>query len=112
MKLLVLILNKVELLDELLEALADAHIGGATILQSRGMAQELYHNAMESSSFLGSLRLLLDPDREQNLTILTVVHDDKVPVAVDVIERVVGDLERPDTAVVFTIPVDFTRGIH
>ena len=112
MKLLVLILNKVELLDELLEALAEEHIGGATILQSRGMAQELCRNSMENSSFLGSLRLLLDPDREQNLTIMTVVRGEQVPVAVDVIERVVGDLDRPDTGVVFTLPVDFTRGIH
>ena len=112
MKLLVLILNKIDLLDELLEALADAHIGGATILQSRGMAQELDHNSMEESSFLGSLRLLLDPDREQNLTILTVVPDNKVSVAVDIIERVVGDLDRPDTGVVFTVPVDFTKGIR
>ena len=112
MKLLVLILNKVELLDELLEELARAHIGGATILQSRGMAHELYRNSMDVSSFLGSLRLLLDPDREQNLTILTVVHEDKVPVAVEIIERVVGDLSRPDTGVVFTVPVDFTKGMQ
>ena len=112
MRLLVLILNKVELLDELLEELARAHIGGATILQSRGMAHELYRNSMDASSFLGSLRLLLDPDREQNLTILTVVHEDKVPVAVEIIERGVGDLSRPDTGVVFTVPVDFTKGMQ
>ncbi len=112
MKLLVLILNKVELLDELLEELARSHIGGATILQSRGMAQELFHNSLEDSSFLGSLRLLLDPDREQNLTVLTVVREEQVPVAVEIIERVVGDLDRPDTAVVFTVPVDFTKGMQ
>lgn len=112
MKLLVLILNKTELLDELLEALANAHIGGATILQSRGMAQELSHSSMEDSSFLGSLRLLLDPDREQNLTVFTVLPEEKVSQAVEVIETIVGDLQRPDTAVVFTVPVDFTKGMH
>ncbi len=111
MKLLILILNKVELLDELLEELGQAKIGGATILQSRGMAQELCHNAMEDSSFLGSLRLLLDPDREQNTTVMTVVRDEQVPLAVEIIERVVGDLSRPDTGVVFTVPVDFTKGM-
>lgn len=111
MKLLILILNKIELLDELLEAMADAQIGGATILHSRGMARELYNSGHEDDMFLGSLRAILDPDREENLTILTVVREEQVQLAVQVIEKVVGDLSKPDTGILFTLPVDYIKGI-
>lgn len=111
MKLLVLVLNKVEYLDEILEGFADAGIGGATIIQSRGMARELYQSGHEDDMFLGSLRAILDPDREENNTVLTVVKDEQVEATVKIIERVVGDLNKPDSAIVFTVPVDFIKGI-
>ena len=41
MQLLVIVLNKLECLDKLLTALEEEHIPGATILDSRGMAQQL-----------------------------------------------------------------------
>ncbi|WP_458863608.1 P-II family nitrogen regulator [Acidaminobacterium chupaoyuni] len=112
MKLMVLILNRVELLDDLLEKFMKEGISGATILQSRGMAHQLFSNASEDPGFLGSLKALLDPEREENLTILTVVKDEMVAHAVEVIEDVVGDLKRPDTGIVFTVPVDFMKGIQ
>ena len=54
MKLLVLILNKTEALEELLEAFVDNGIKGATIISSTGMAHAIgdYHDG----AFLGSLR--------------------------------------------------------
>ena len=112
MKLLVFVLNKVEYLDELLEAFAAEKIGGATIFHSLGMAHELYHAGHEEDSFLGSLRAFLDPDREESRTIFTVVEDDQVEKTVGVIESIVGDLSRPDTGIVFTLPVDFIKGIR
>lgn len=111
MKLMVVILNKMELLDELLEGFAGVHVGGATILQSKGMARELYQSGRENDMFLGSLRAILDPDREENCTILTVVKEEMIEELVAVIERVVGDLTKPDTGIVFTLPVEFIKGI-
>ena len=110
MKLLVLILNKVELLEELLAKFADMNLNGATILQSTGMVRALFGYMDES--FLGSLRAILDTDRDENRTILAVVREDQVAGAVEGIESVVGDLSEPDTGIVFTVPIDFIKGIH
>ncbi|MEG0899128.1 MAG: hypothetical protein RSD67_00085 [Oscillospiraceae bacterium] len=110
MKLLVLILNKVESLEPLLAKFAEIHINGATILNSTGMARALSN--YKDVSILGSLRLILDPDREENRTILTVLPDEQVEMAINCIEEVVGDLDRPDTAIVFTMPIDQIRGLH
>lgn len=110
MKLLYLILNKTEKLDETLEALAEAGIKGATIFHSTGMARELSNYG--EASFLGSLRAILDPDREENKTIIMVIKEEMVDVAVKTIESVVGDLSNPDTGIIFTVPVDFIKGVN
>ncbi len=111
MKLLVLILNKVEVLEELLAQLANAHIVGATILNSTGMVHTL-SSYDEEISFMGSLRAILNPDREESKTIMAVLRDEQIPKAIQVIESVVGDLSKEDTGVVFTVPVDFQKGMH
>lgn len=40
-----------------------------------------------------------------------VVKDEKVTEVIDVIESVVGSLEEPDNGLVFTLPVDFVKGM-
>ena len=52
MQLLVIVLNKLECLDKLLTALEEEHIPGATILDSRGMAQQL--EGHDELRFLGA----------------------------------------------------------
>ena len=66
-----------------------------------------YHEGM----FLGSLRKLLDPEREENKTILTVVKDEQVRLVVDTIRSTIGDLNKPDTGIVFTVNIDYEEGI-
>ena len=41
-----------------------------------------------------------------------VIEKDQVQPAVDAIERVVGDLNHQNVGVVFTIPVEYTKGIR
>ena len=70
MKLLVIILNKTECLEELLEAFTENNISGATIIDSKGMLQELYEH--DEFKFIGSLRSLFNPEHTENKTILMV----------------------------------------
>ena len=81
MKLMVFILNKVEALEPLLTSFAYHGIGGATILNSTGMARALH--AYDDDSIFGSLRAILDPEREANKTIMTVLKDEQVEVYQD-----------------------------
>lgn len=108
MKLMVLILNQVEELEHVLERLERAGIRGATILPSRGMAMALENYT--DGSFLGSLRAVMEPDRVENRTILMALSEEQVPVALEAIDRVI-DLDLPNTGVVFTLPIDFIKGI-
>ena len=58
MKLFVLILNRTEKLDDLMAAYAHAAICGATIIDSTGMARELYGAKHDEE---GDIVLRLDP---------------------------------------------------
>lgn len=108
MKLLVLILNDLDKLEQLLQKFNDEKISGATIINSTGMARTLAEIGDEA--LFGSLRHLLNMDRNENRTILMVLNENKVVNTVSLIESVVGDLNNPDTGIVFTLPLDFVKG--
>lgn len=112
MKLLFFVLNKTEKLDDVLTEFARSNIGGATVVDSSGMARLLSHKHDEDEiPFLGSLRSFLNPEREKSKLIMTVIQDDQLEEAVKAIESVVGDLSLKDTGIVFSVPIDYTKGI-
>ena len=77
-----------------------------------GMARILSNNHDDNEiSFLSSLRSFLSPEREKNNLIFTVIRENQLETAVKAIESVTGDLSRKNTGVIFSVPVDFTKGI-
>ncbi len=109
MKLLVFVLNKIEKLNGLLNEFADHNIHGATIINSNGMAHSLVDS--DDHKLFASFRQLLDPKRKESKTIFMVVNEDEIDLILHIIEKVVGNIESPDTGIVFTLPVDFARGL-
>ena len=96
MQLVVLVLNKTECLEELLEKFVEINVKGATIIESSGMAKALYNDSHVSDLF-GSLRALKDE----------IVQDVR-----DAVEEVTGGLDNPDTGILFSVPTLFVDGIH
>lgn len=100
MELLVYITNRIELLDDLLERLSKESNFRATLIDSMGMA----HILKDSNYFL-SLRSLLNKSQVNSKTIIMALNSEDVDKAIEIIECVVGDLNDPDTGVVFTLPI-------
>ncbi len=111
MKLVTIILNKTECLDDLLEEFSNNNLSGATIIDSRGMVQELYEHDAEDLSFLVSFRSLMQPSHRENKTIIMVAKDEDVKVISRVLNKAVGGINNPDTGILFTIPIDHLEGI-
>lgn len=112
MKLLIFVLYDTDKLDAVLTEFAKSNICGATILDSKGMAGLLYSEHDEDEiPFLGMLRSFATPERAKSNVILAGIDDDKLDEAVKAIESVVGDLTKENTGVVFSIPMDYTKGI-
>ena len=110
MVLLILVLNKTECLEDILEAFAENEINGATVIDSRGMAQSLYGH--DELHFMASLRRLLDPSHRENKTIFMVLEEDKVSRVSQIVNEITGGLDNPDTGILFTLPVSHIEGIE
>lgn len=110
MQLLLIVLNKVEHLDDLLENLMEHKITGATIINSTGMVRELA-KINEDYPIFGTFRFFLDLERKENKTIFMVLNDNQVQTVKNVVRQVLGDLSQPDTAVLFTLPVLSAEGV-
>lgn len=107
MKLLVIILNKTDVLEYLLEGLSAAGIGGATIIESSGMAMTL--SKLDSIFLSASIRGLFSGE-EDNRTILSVIKNNQLDIARKIVYNTVGDLSQPNTGIMFTVPLDFVEG--
>lgn len=112
MQLLILILKKVDLLDELIHELAESGVHGGTIIDSTGMANVLGN--MDDLPIFGMLRKVINQEegeKETCKTLLFVLRDSEVEGARQTIRNVLGDLSRPNTAVMFSVPVTSVEGL-
>jgi len=109
MQLMFIILNKTECLETLLEEFVSNGIKGATIVDSKGMAHSLAEN--DEFRFVSSLRSILNPDRKESKTIMVVMRDNKVEVAAKLVNSVTGGISKPDTGIIFTVPISYCEGL-
>ncbi len=107
-KLLVCIIEKEERLEDVLEALLEQGITGASILDARGMFEYM---ADEIPLFAG-FRALVQGSNPTNKIILSVVPDrDTLVLAMDTIQSVYGDFSLPNTGIMFSLDIGDTRGL-
>lgn len=107
MELLFFIMNQIDKLDQLLKDLSNEKKFSATIIDSAGMARLL----ADHDYLFGSLRALLNNSQVNSKTIFMVLNHEDVEHAVQIIEKNVGNLDEPNTGVVFTVPVSYVKGI-
>lgn len=106
---LVLVLTNTAMQDKLLLSLKNAGINGATVIHSTGMAHAL--NSPEDDHVVISLRSFFSSSHVENKTIFMVLRDEKISDARAVITSVLGDLNRPDTGILFAFPLSMVEGL-
>lgn len=109
MQVIVVVLNKLECLDDLLARLKKAGVTGGTILESTGMVKSL--EASDESYLLGSLRLFLENPLPDSKTIFFIVNDDQVNLVRKTVDDALGGIDNHDTGIIFGIPISFADGI-
>jgi len=107
-KLVIIVINKIELFDKLVITMNDAGFGG-TAINSSGLAQELAKK--EDSHIIAALRAFMVAGRTENKTIFTVVPESKIPELRDILVSIIGDLSEPNSGIIFSVPVDFSEGL-
>lgn len=108
MKALFAVILKPELLSSILLEFNNQGIKGATVFESMGMGYLM----AESAPIFARLSQVAMGSAAPSRTLMAVIEDRQVDLAVKIIEDVVGDLTQPNTGIVFTVPVDFIRGLR
>lgn len=109
MKLLVFVLNKEELLDDVLLAFIEAGVSGATVVDSEGIAHLL---VTEVPLFMG-FKQFMRGSKPYNKTIFSVIEDEHtIDVVIDLIEKICGDLNQQGVGILFTVPIDRVFGLR
>lgn len=110
MQLLVLILNKVDYLQLIMTALLNIGIG-TTVLDCEGAMHILNSSNVEPPPIFGSLRCFLNPEYKASKLLLMVVPSEKLEIAKNTIKSITGILERPDTGIMFNLPLSGVEGM-
>ncbi|SFH56224.1 hypothetical protein SAMN05192551_101529 [Tindallia magadiensis] len=106
MRLLIAIINNPANVFYILDEFYQEGIKGSTVLDSMGMAHIMAHHVPFFAKFTEE-----DQEPGQNKTIFVLIRsDEERERVIGAIERIVGDLNQPDTGVVLTIPVEFCKG--
>lgn len=106
MEVLFAVIPDESMLEPILEQFHAAGIRGATVFDTVGMGHILY----DSIPLLARLRETSASSTTHNRTIMTVIDPAQRQDAVEAVERICGDLDEPNSGVIFSIPVLFHRG--
>lgn len=107
-----LVIKHADQVDAIMNALAEAGIRGATVIDSAGMAKSI--TAQNSNlAMVQLLRGILsgEDDSHKSKTLFIIVHDDQVEAVKAAVTSVTGDLSKPNAGIMFGVPVSFSEGI-
>jgi nitrogen regulatory protein P-II 1 len=101
MQLLLAVINEPERVDDVLAGFLELGIRGATVIQSEGMGRLLSHDI----PIFAGLQTLISGSRSQNRTIFSIVRDDQVDPAIELLQQVCGNMEAPATGIAVALPI-------
>jgi hypothetical protein len=119
MKLVVLITAQVEEGLDIAQAWHEAGAPGITIVRSHGLytlQQELKSGRVELPRMIVSMgaamTAILDNVEERGEIILSLVDDDLVDALIAAATAVLGDLNEPDSGILFVLPIERSIGVR
>ena len=110
MYLLIMVLDDSTRLNEVLAAWMAAGVTGVTILESTGVNRVLLRQRAELA-YAGFSQIFGSGRVGHNTLFAVVDNQDLAEAAVAATEDVLGDLTRPDTGLIFTVPVAQAWGL-
>lgn len=104
MYLLMMVLDDTSRLNNVLHGWEEAGVRGVTILESTGLARTLErHPARGALAGFGSV---FGSGRVGHNTLFAVIDDIQVAgLVAERVQRILGDLNQPDTGILFVVPV-------
>ncbi|GEK90192.1 hypothetical protein SAMN04488100_1435 [Alkalibacterium putridalgicola] len=108
--LFMVVLNETELLDDLLLKFNDEVGQAATVIDSVGMAQHL--SQLDETKIFSTIKPLIISNHTENKTIYSVIPEEDLDLARQTVKDVLRNIGKPDTGIMFAVPVLFQEGIR
>ena len=106
----VIVLNKVECLEELANELMMRGISGGTIIDSYGMARAF--GVHEEAPLFTVLKDILDIGTDGSKTIIMIAEESQIKTISEAVNKVTGGLQNPNTGIMFCTPVVYIEGLR
>ena len=108
-----LIVDDLNICPRVLDAWDAAKVPGITILESTGMGRLRQGSIRDDISMMPSLSELFRSREHRHRTIFSEVEgEEMVNRLVEITQEILGDLNKPDTGVLFVLPVSRVFGLH
>ena len=107
MKLLFIVLNSTDKLEEVLEGLIEVGVTGATVVDSVGMG-----HIVEGIPLFAGMRSIFRSAKPHNNTIFSVIRDDQADETLQMLSKTLCATEKGRSAgIAFTVPIERVIGI-
>jgi len=106
MKLLVIVLNATEMLEDVLEGLIETGIGGATVVDSEGMG-----HIIEEVPLFAGMRSVFGSARPRNKIIFSAIADSQAREGMEVLEKILRCSQEKGKGIAFTVPIESVIGM-
>jgi hypothetical protein len=109
----VLVLDDINQGPDVLDAWESAGVGGITIIESTGLARlRQGQGHRDDLPLMPSIRALLHTREEHHRTIFSIVEgEEMVNRLIEVTEGIVGQLDEPNTGILFALPISHVAGV-
>lgn len=114
MHLIMFVLHDPEKLCDLLDSWETAGVGGVTVIPSTGIGRLKASDMLrEDLPLMPSLEDILEAPERYNRTLFTMVDSDEmIDKVLEATERVIGNLDEPNTGILTVIPVSHIYGLN
>lgn len=107
MKLLCIVLNSTDKLEEVLEGLIEVGVSGGTVVDSVGMG-----HIIEDVPLFAGMRNVFRAARSRNNMIFSVISDAQVAETLDLMDKILDCSHEKGKGIAFTIPIDAAIGVR
>ena len=112
MQMLVFITKQTECINPILADLLNRNISGATVIDCEGMLKAINESSIDPPPVFGSIRHFINPGQETVKMLMIIPRDDeRLALVKQIIHEHAGRLDRPNTGIMFEIPVMNVEGV-
>ncbi len=107
MKLLLIVLNSSDKLEEVLEGLLEAGVTGATVVDSIGMG-----HILEDVPLFAGMRNVFRAAKPRNNMIFSVIDDQQSRETLEVLDKILACSQEKGKGIAVTMPIDSAIGVR